>query len=343
MKYEVTIDNLTKEQWEFHAGDFADYSIYQTWGYQQVRGEADGQEVSRAVVKDANGRAATMCHVRVKHVKALGLRIGYVQWGPLMRAKDGTLKCSIEALNILRDAYLGSRVNILRVVPNVCNSEAGPEVIRLLRASGFNCVRGVKPYYTMFLSLNCPEETLRGRLHQSWRRKLRKAEAAGLELREKTDDESFRILERFYLDTVQRKGFKGLDPREFAAAQRILASGEKMKLMVAYHRGEPVTVHVTSNLGDAAILLLVASNETGLELGASYLAWWQAILASARRMMKRYDVGGIDFENNPTVSRFKAGMGGEESCHIGAFEACSGAMVRNLWRTAEKAYQLIGK
>ena len=88
MKLEVHIDEVSREQWELHAKMFADYSIYQTWPYQQVRAEMDRQSVSRAIVTDEQGNPITMCQVRIKTVKALRLRIGYVQWGPLLRRRN---------------------------------------------------------------------------------------------------------------------------------------------------------------------------------------------------------------------------------------------------------------
>lgn len=343
MAHKVIIDNISKEDWEQCASHFADYNIYQTWAYQETRSKMDNQDVSRIVVKNDNGSVETMGQVRIKHVKTLGLRIGYFQWGPLVRGTNGTLRCSAKALNLLCGAYLGTRVNVLRVVPGVCHDEAGQEFARLLEASGFHHIASAKPYHTMFLSLNCPEDVLRKNLRQSWRRKLKKAEGVGIEIRECTDEASLVILGKLYQEMARRKKIKGLDPRVFIRTQHMLSDAEKMNVVVANYDGEPVTAHLTSNLRGIGILLLVASSKKGLACGASYLAWWKAITLSNRLGMKEYDVGGIDFEDNPTVSRFKAGMGGDDRFHIGTFEAYSNAAVRNIWLTAEKIYRTFKK
>ena len=39
MSYTVNIDNFDRSYWEDMAKGFADYSIYQTWPYQQNRAE----------------------------------------------------------------------------------------------------------------------------------------------------------------------------------------------------------------------------------------------------------------------------------------------------------------
>ncbi len=59
--------------------------------------------------------------------------------------------------------------------------------------------------------------------------------------------------------------------------------------------------------------------------------------------MKRYDLGGIDPKNNPNVYQFKSRMGGEEHFYIGAFEACTNSIVKNLWRVVETFYRCLKK
>ncbi len=244
---------------------------------------------------------------------------------------------------MLYDAYVGKRVNVLRIVPNVPNDEVGQEFARLLKASGFCSVRGFEPYHTMVLSLNSSEQALRKKLHQSWRRKLKKAESKDIEIRECTDEDSITILKDLYLERMRSKGATALEPEVFVRTQRMLSDDEKMDVILAYCDGEAVTAHATSNLGDSGVLLLAASNEKGLTCHSAYLAWWRAVGASCRAGMKYYDVGGIDFENNTTVSQFKAGMGGRETSHIGAFDACSNLYAKMTWRLIDKLYRKLKK
>ena len=76
----VNIDNILREDWEDQAKSFADYSIYQTWPYQQVRAEMDGQEISRILIRDDSGKSILMAQVRIKRIGLFGLNIGYVQY-----------------------------------------------------------------------------------------------------------------------------------------------------------------------------------------------------------------------------------------------------------------------
>ena len=341
MAYEVIIDGINNKDWEQHASCFADYSIYQTWGYQQIRAQMDHQQLSRMVIVDENKNVVSMCQLRIKCARQVGLRIGYARWGPLMRRKDGLLIPSSEIFDLFRKAYLGPKVNVLRIVPNVIDDEAGRAVSGVIENSGFYRVKSYRPYHTMFLPLDCSEEQLSKGLHQSWRRQLRKAQKADLETIESNGKESLDTLTKLCLETLRRKRIKGLDPQEFTRTQSMLSPAEKMKTILVNKNGRSVTAHLTSNLGDSAVFLLGGSSEDGLACRASYLAWWNAITLSNRLGMKMYDVGGIDFEKNPTVSRFKAGIGANEILYIGAFEACTNGVVKKMWQVIEKAHSLI--
>ena len=343
MTYEVIIDNVNQSEWERCAKGFSDYSIYQTWAYQNGRAEMAGQELSRAVVKDENGKVVTMCHVRIKNVKGLGLKIGYVQKGPLVQAKDGEITCSTEALIALREAYIGSRVSVLRVVPNVCDDETGQRVSQMLKSSGFKFVSSVFPYRTLMLNLDGSEEEIRSSLDRNFRRNLKKAEKSGIEIFEGQNGEYCEILREFYLSMVKRKGFKAIDLDEFIKPQSQLSSAEKMSFVVAYWEGSPISVHLASNLGATGVALLVATNEKGLRCGSSYLIWWKACIAAKNAGMKKYDLGGIDPENNPGGYQFKSQISRQESLGIGTFEACSSLLVRNIWRASEKIYNFVKK
>lgn len=341
MTYEIRLDDINRDQWEHYANSFADYSIYQTWAYQQVRAEMDRQDLSRALVRDEQGNVRTMCQVRIKEVKLVGLRIGYVQWGPTICPKEGDIKCSAKALELLRQAYVGTRVNVLRVVPNVYADETGDSVIDMFQSSGFEYVSSIAPYHTMMFPLDLGEQEMRYRLHKSWRRRLKKAEQAGLEVREGTDIEYLDIFERLYAAAQQRKGFTGLDMGVFRSTQHLLLPGQKMNVILICEKHKPLTADVTSYLGNTAVGVLQATSEQGLQFGASYLAWWEALLAARRTGMKRFDLGGINPRTNPSVYEFKSRMGAEEVSHIGVFEAYSNLRSKTIWRMADTIHRML--
>ena len=341
MGFEIILDDISNTEWQESAREFADYSIYQTLPYQQVRADMAGQEVSKMLVRDPQGAVVLMGQVRIKRIKPLRLRVGYVQWGPLARGHDGRLCGNIEPVRLFLDSYLGNKVDILRIIPNARQGEVGDTYANILQEAGFEQCKRVKPYRTMFLSVDISEAEMQQRLHRSWRRYLKKAEKAGLEIKEGMDGEYFDVLEALYVQAKRRKGFEGLDPEEFLRPQSQLAEHEKMNIVVAYYKGEPVTAHATSHLGDAAVGTLAASNEKALECSASYLVWWRTLLAAKHAGMKWYDLGGIDSKKNPSVYQYKARMGAEEFPYIGAFEAYTSGLAKGVWAAGEQVYNLM--
>lgn len=341
MSYEVIVDSVSENQWMQYAQDFADYSIYQTCAYQQVRCRIDGCQDHRLIVRAGDGGILAMCHVRVHRIRSLGLRIGYGQWGPLLYGKTGAVDCVAGVLGALRDACFGLNIDVLRLAPNVIDDVANKQFSVALEESGFEKLPEVPPYHTTLVPLDCSEADLRKRLHQSWRRMLHKAEVVGVDIKMHTDHASFEMLEHFYTDLARRKGLKGVDPDVFARAQPDLPDSEKMCLIVGYIDHEPVTVHVTSNLGATGVFLLSASSKSGYEHRASYLAWWRAMVHSSNIGMKNYDTGGIDSVKAPDIARFKSGVGGREVFYIGTFEAYTDRRTAIIWKVSKRLYQLM--
>jgi lipid II:glycine glycyltransferase (peptidoglycan interpeptide bridge formation enzyme) len=343
MDYTILIDSIDAQQWEQYAHGFVDYSIYQTWAYQQVRAESDRQEVRRIIIKDENGEAVLMCHLRIKAIRPLGIRIGYVQSGPLMLRERGELDCLPDALKQLRDSCSHMSINVLRVVPNLRNDEVGEKIGGLLEFSGFKKNQRVAPYRTFIVSLKEPEEEILARIHRESRRILKKAEKMLIEVRQGTSHEFFEILENLYAGAKERKGFEGVDSAEYAKTQQMLAQNDKAIVLIAYYDGQPITAHATTHFGTTAVPILTASNETGLSCGTSYLLWWRAYLIAKSLGMERYDLGGVDPDRNPDGYRFKKRMGGDETFYLGAFEMYKNSIVERLWHAAEGAHRLLKK
>jgi len=343
MNYSVEINNIPNHVWDEAVRDFRDYTIYQTWAYQSSRATNENQELSRIIIRDVNDNPSLMCIVRIKRMPLIGLRIGYVQWGPLIHHK-GKEQCLREELwRLFRCSYVPKIVDILRIVPNIVNDDKGEMVSNIICMSGFEKVQHKAPYRTMILAVDLSDDKIRSNFHRSWRRGLKKAESYGIEIKEGSDAEYFDVLEQLYTQSVMRKKFRGLNPQIFSRSQQSLCSGEKINVVVAYHDNDPIAAHSTSHLGDTAVGILAAANEKGLESGASYLVWWKTLLAARQAGMKKYDLGGIDPQRNPDVYQYKKRMGAMEQYHIGTFETCSNVVVKNIWSMGERLYNIVKK
>jgi len=339
----VYIDSIDHKEWKSNSKYFKDYSVYQMWEYQQVRAARAGQQLNRILIVDDHDSPVLMGQMRIQRMPVLGLRIGYFQWGPLIQCEPYDESSAREALILLRQSFLGSKVNVLRLKPNIENDNQGEQWGNLFSSAGFKRVTNVPPYQTIIVSLAESPEQILSVMDREARRNIRKAEKANIEFREGTSGEFFDILKRLYTQAKERKGFHGIDADDLAEAQKLFAEEDKIKILIAYHENEPVSAHATAHIGLTAEPIIVANTPNGLKLGSSYLIWWKAYLRAKELGMRFYNLGGIDKKLNPNGYVFKKRMGGREVVHICSFEACVNPIAEKICHAGEWVYRLIKK
>jgi len=75
--------------------------------------------------------------------------------------------------------------------------------------------------------------------------------------------------------------------------------------------------------------------EAGRRLNAGYFVMWNAILIGLAEGMDSFDLGGINEERNPDVTRFKRRTGGAEMLAPGPFQVQPAGPVPRLILMAE--------
>ena len=317
----VVDTSISKNKWRQIAKEFADNSIYQTWEYQQVRTEEDGHEFNRFVLKDPGGDIICMGIVRIKTIRPIGFRIGYIQNGPLLMKADDDKICPMEALKALRNYYVGPIVSILRAIPHIPNDSMGEEIINEFKLAGFSH-NNTEPYQTFLVSLHEDEDEILSRINRKGRSSIRKAKKK-LNIVIEDNERAFEVLDSLYTQAKERKRFKGIDAHTFYETQKMLDEEDKIVVFLAYYEGVPIAAMATAHFGKTALGIISASTEKGLKLGASYLLYWEAYLYAKKRGLHYWDMGGFDKTNNPGVYLYKQRMGGTEVKSIGSFDAYS--------------------
>ena len=336
MNYTVEVDNISRTTWEEESVKFCDYSLYQTWPYQENRAKTAGQDLKRIILRTEDGAARLMAQVRIQKAPLLPFRVGYVQNGPLLKKDNIPPTDTGDLFEVFVKTMFEQGIHVLRMVPNLPADEYGQDVKKYLLSAGFHKAKNKKPYRTFIVDVSDSEEGIRKRLRKSFRRDLKNAENSGLTLQTGTDGELWNILEQLYAESKKRKGFAGLEIEEFNSPQKHLNANEKMKVFAAFWEDEPAAAILSTELGDSAIVLLAASNQIGLAKGASYLLWYQACVSAHTSGLKWCDLGGIDPENNPNVYQFKSRMGGQETECLDTFDSCSNLVSKALMAIIDK-------
>jgi lipid II:glycine glycyltransferase (peptidoglycan interpeptide bridge formation enzyme) len=341
MACETKIDAYSVEEWAKFAEEFYDNNVYQSWAYQKIRAEYDGQSLKQIIIQD-NNDVVLMFYMRIQKIPIIGIKIGYVQSGPLMHRNDGRMDKLPEALVMVRDLCFSKKMaDVLRINPNIVDDENGKKIADIFMQNNILRANHIQPYHSMRTFLFETEDKIRAKLNKESRRLIRKAEERNFETREGTGSELFQVLTDLYAQAKIRKGFKGLDEEIFIKMQDVLHEHEKAKVRIIYNDGQPVTAMATTFYGNYAVPILYANNEVGLKLGTSYLVFWKVYIEAKAMGFEYYDLGGIDKDKNPQGYLFKRHLGSEEFFHIGAFEICKNFVVQILWHGIERIYNQI--
>jgi hypothetical protein len=167
------------------------------------------------------------------------------------------------------------------------------------------------PYGTFVKDLTKPETVLLSEIRKTYRQNIRKAEAAGVQI--KCGPEYLDVSYELVSTTLQRSGSKFKSYADFK--RRVQALGEHVRIFVAEHEGAiqgcmvaPFSQHTAYNC--------YAGSRPEPVLGAMHLLHWEAIRQFKALGVQRFDFQGVRI--NPDkgskqegISNYKQGFGGD--------------------------------
>ena len=87
---------------------------------------------------------------------------------------------------------------------------------------------------------------------------------------------------------------------------------------------------IGSAIGNTGIYLLGASNEIGMKNKGSYLLQWEMIKWLKQKGCQRYDLGGINLDDNPGVYHLKSGITDQEVFGMGSYEIYNSVLSKRI-------------
>jgi lipid II:glycine glycyltransferase (peptidoglycan interpeptide bridge formation enzyme) len=334
--YSVRVDETERPTWDALIDSFEDATVYQTRSYGEVHWSA--RQLSHFVL-ERDGGPVVAAQIRIVRLPLIRRGVAYLRWGPLCRVRGAHLDEDglRHALEAIRDEYGRRRGLLVRVIPHVFENEPCAEAFRrCLGEAGFAARPDGRKYRTIRLNLEPSLDVLRKGLAQKWRNQLNAAEKNNLDVQEGTGADLYGIFLGLYEDMMGRKRFRtSVDVREFQNIQSDLPDGLKMRILVCRAEGRPVSALVGSAMGENGIYLLGATSTEGTKWKGSYLLQWRMIQWLKETGRRRYDLGGINPEENPGVYHFKKGLSGDDTQEIGQYEYAPSAAARNVMKVAE--------
>lgn len=313
--YSAGIDSVSAAEWYGHVAAFSDASIYQLW--QHAPGREGVQGVSRLLLR-RHGDVVAAAEVRLFTIPLTDRGIAYVRWGPLWRRTGDAESAEVlrQALRALYREYVVRRKMILRIMPRLA-AEDSAYFPGLAGEEGFAPLDHLAPQRTLLMGLSGGLEDLRKGLAPSWRRHLKKAERAGLTVTAGSAPELFDDFIAVFSQMLERKRFApGADIHKHCRIQTALPDELKMGVLLARKDGHPCAGLIYSAIGDTAIYLFGATNQTALETSAAYLLQWEAVKLLKQKGVRAYDLNGINPALNPGLYQFKTGLAGASGTEI---------------------------
>lgn len=315
--------------WPTLSAGFHDLTFEQSLTYAVAAAARIGGQAQFISIEDAKGPVAAAC-LRIKTVPLLGRGIVWIASGPMMHPKGGDVPDADrvgEILSALKN-YVAKQGHILRLrFPAV--TQTPPEtILQAIEKFDFFPSKKAASYSTIMVNLDVEEDALMAGLHGKWRNPLRNALKAGIELDQGPIAELGARFHVLYEDVRSVKGFDPDIPPEFY--YDLKGPDFRHEVLIAHKDGEDLAGITVGISGENAVYLFGATTDAGRKWNAGYFLTWQGYLFARALGCNLYDLGGIDEESNPTVTRFKRRAGGVEVQAIGPLEARASGIIPKL-------------
>lgn len=175
-------------------------------------------------------------------------------------------------------------------------------------------------FETYRVSLAGSLSDIRSRLHQKWRGALNKVERDGaLDVRIDKEGRALNLFLESYQSHLLDKKYRGPSPqfiKEEFSAGILLGSGV---LLWAFLGSTPVAGIYLSQQGENLCYRIGWNSESGRSHSAHNLLLWKAIEWGHQQGLKVFDLGGVLPQEEPGLTHFKAGLGGEFYKSVGIY------------------------
>ncbi len=141
-------------------------------------------------------------------------------------------------------------------------------------------------------------------------RSIRKADRAGVEVREGTSEGDLRAFYRLYVQTMRRRTTLPRPYAQLAADRELLGPAGAFRLFLAEHDGEIVSGGVYHSFRGTLDLLYQGSDETRLDVRPNHALYWYSIAWAAEHGHSKVDFGHARADSS--LARFKQQWGAAE-------------------------------
>lgn len=296
--------------WVAMATRFRDLTFEQTAEYAVPAAMRIGGQ-ARFVAVEERGQLIAGAALRVRKLPGLRRGIVWCPAGPLVLPDDiapPDAQRLAAIFHALREQITRAEGDIFRFRPSGTAFLPTGTVAQAASSAGFEPALQIQPYQSVGLDLSLDETTLEQRLQGKWRTDLRFARKSDLTILHGNDEALKARFMKLFDNTQEAKGFRPTIPPEFHFP--LTGSGYDIEVLIASKDGIDLAGIVVGFCAASSTYLFGATAPAGRPVRAGYLLQWAAMDRARGRGCLWHDLGGIDADLNPSVTRFKTRMNG---------------------------------
>lgn len=314
----LTVSVIAPAQWPEICLQFDDLSFEQTLTYSQAAAKRVGAANQYLAFHNSDGVLAGAICLRLKTLPLLDKGIAWAPAGPMVQPNGTNNQDMLQPVLRALRSFVAQRGHILRLRLPVTTRNPENDCSQLVLNAGFRPTDKAQSYRTVLVDCTPDEDLLLRNLHGKWRNPLRNALKSGLEVEVAPLATAHERFDKMYREVQSAKGFQPDIPPEFY--YELTGSDFAHDVLFARIDGEDVAGMTIGMSGRNAVYLFGATTAQGRSLNAGHFLMWHAILECKKRGINWLDLGGIDPDSNPSVTRFKQRTKGIDVTASGPFE-----------------------
>jgi len=298
-------------------------AFMQAWEWGEFQ-KSIGRKVERYFLY--NGDEPIASFALVHYSLPFGLSYGYMPRGPVIAKNCAQAS---ELLNIFKATKKWAKQKF----PDLLFLRLEPPISQISikeNGDGFYIPNYyIQPRHNTGVFLEPSEEDIMANFHSSTRRNIRVAEKRGVttEMKSHLEEADYNCFFDMVKDIIKRNGGKNPYPNcaYFHSLFKTIPMAAKIQdpdnlsigAFYGYQYGKPAAIHFVLFFGDTATYLFGASHTDCLPSKVETYLHWATMKEAKQRGMKLYDLGGIDENCWPTLTKFKRQFHGKEFHYVG--------------------------
>ena len=322
-----------KDYWNNTLLEFNDANLYQTWDYAKI---VQGEKQIKHLTIIQENEVIGLVQIRLRILPIINRGIAYTFNGPLWKKQNKTTAWDslYFILKVLVQEFSINQNLLLRIKPYIFSDEENIKNFKI--PNDFILIQDKLDFKTLSLNLDDNLENIRANFKQRWRKVLNRAERNNLFIVSGDDQKLCKTFVLLYTQMKRRKNFiEHVNPEQVLKMNLYLPEKLRSKIFIAFKDGLPVSGLVGSAMGKNGIALFSATNEIGMKLGASNLLHWERIKWFKEMGCNKYDLGGIDPNQNKGVYEFKLGITENIINRLGTLDSSSNRFSKFIVKVGE--------